>query len=146
MNLIKKAVLGLAVGLLTTINLVGVVPISLESKAEANNAPSKTLRWTEPIRKGDCQLLDGTLTFYRDGTGQFTSKVRTFQTRSGDYWHIRFAIKNQPGAELFQLSEWTGPRMDDGNPPPLYTFNRKFAYNQAYFEAISYAVFVKADC
>lgn len=140
MNGIKKTILGLSVGLLTTITLVGVVPISLKSKAEVSNAPSKTLRWTRPISQGDCQLLDATLTFNRDGTGQFTSRVRTFQTHSGDYWHIRFVVRNQPGAELFQLGKWTGPRMDDGNPPPIYPFNRQFAYNQAYFDAIHNAV------
>lgn len=105
-------------------------------------APPTTLAWRtfswNPMYAGDCQMHNARITFYSNGTGYFSSTVLTQHTHFGDYWHIRIEAKNQAGFVLFSLPAWTGPRMDDGNPPPHYPFNRSFGYNQTFLPAISY--------
>ncbi|XGV94394.1 MAG: DUF6294 family protein (plasmid) [Leptolyngbya sp. BL-A-14] len=145
MNMIKKTGLFATLGLLTAINCVGLLPNLLPgAKAMASNVPSKTFRFNT-LHAGDCQMLNPTLTFNSDGSGQFTAKALTLHTHSGDKWHIRFVVKNRTGVELFQLGQWDGPRMDDGNPPPVYTFSQPFSYNQLNFGVMS-NISVSARC
>jgi len=96
------------------------------------------LSWNT-LHAGDCQMDKATLTFYDSGWGYFSSTVKTYHTHTGDYWHIRFDIKNGPGYVLFREGQWTGPRMSDGNPPPEYLFNRWFTYDQSKLPFISWA-------
>ena len=137
MNIIKKTSFFAAFSLLTAINGLSVLPTTvLGSKAIASSAPSRTFTF-KTLHKGDCQMLNPTLTFKSDGTGRFTAKVLTLHTHSGDSWRIRFVAKNQAGVELFQMGEWKGPRMDDGNPPPVYAFSQSFTYDPLNFNVVS---------
>lgn len=80
-----------------------------------------------------------TLTFLSNGTGTWSCTTWTDHTHSGDTWAASFSVLAANGAGLFNLGEFRGPRMDDGDPPPRYGWSRGFAFNPDQFDAIASA-------
>ena len=100
---------------------------------------TKVLTWQE-LHRGDCQQDDAQLIFHSDGTGTFHCATKTYHTHSGDVWHASFSVKGSNGAVLFSTATFNSPRMNDGNPPPVYRWTAQFAYEPDYFDGISSAV------
>lgn len=101
----------------------------------ANALQTKVLRWPE-LHSGDDQQDNGTLTFHSDGTGTWSCTTLTYHTHTGDVWHCNFDVKGSNGAVLFRLGQFNSPRMNDGNPPPKYTWSAQFAFQPDFFGAI----------
>jgi Family of unknown function (DUF6294) len=108
-------------------------------QAELSPFDTKALRWGQ-IHRGDCQQDNGTLIFHSDGTGSWSCTTLTYHTHSGDIWHASFNIYGANGAFLFNLGTYNSPRMDDGNPPPVYRWGIPFSFNPDFYGAIHHAV------
>ena len=101
---------------------------------------SKVFNWKQPVRRGDCEQDEGTLTFHSDGTGTFTCYTLTYHTHSGDVWHASFTVRGSNGAILFTTATFNSPRMNDGNPPPHYPWTANFAFQPEWFQGIASVV------
>ena len=99
---------------------------------------TKSLRWPE-LHSGDDQQDNGTLVFHSDGTGTWSCTTLTYHTHTGDVWHCSFDVKGSNGATLFHLGTFNSPRMNDGNPPPKYSWSAQFAFPPDFYGAISTA-------
>ncbi len=114
---------------------VAKLPSWLGTRAVPADLRSKTVSWSN-LSAGDCVEPSGTLTFYSDGTGVWSTTTYTNHTHSGDTWRSSFQVMTAQGAGLFNLGQWNSPRMDDGNPPPRYNWGDNFAFNPELFDAI----------
>lgn len=103
--------------------------------AHAPIRQQKVFNWSQ-LDAGDCHQINGTLTFYSDGTGSWSCTTWTDHTHSGDTWRTSFNVQTAAGAGLFNLGEFDSPRMDDGNPPPRYGWSNAFSFNSDQFDAI----------
>jgi hypothetical protein len=103
--------------------------------AVALDVRTKTFTWPE-LHHGDCQQNNGTMTFNSNGTGSWSCTTRTYQTHSGDVWHSNFDVSAGNGAFLFGLGTFNSPRMNDGNPPPVYPWGAPFSFQPDFFDAI----------
>jgi hypothetical protein len=99
---------------------------------------TKVLSFPE-LHAGDDQQDNGKLYFHSDGTGTWSCTTLTYQTHTGDVWHCSFDVKGANGATLFKLGTFNSPRMNDGNPPPKYTWSAQFAFPPDFFRAITSA-------
>jgi hypothetical protein len=103
-------------------------------------APRAVKIWTfrNELTAGDGVMEAGSkLKMYSDGTGEFTCRVKTKHTHSGDTWHHWIVLKNRAGAEILRLGEWTSVRMDDDHG--WYDWTVNFAWNEAFFDVIQTA-------
>lgn len=109
-----------------------------EARAEGAPAAIQTKRFTwGSLHRGDCEQDGGQILFHSDGTGTFTCTTLTYHTHSGDVWHASFSAKGSNGAVLFTTGTFNSPRMNDGNPPPKYTWAAQFSYLPEYFQGIA---------
>jgi hypothetical protein len=109
-----------------------------QSDATIHAVQTKVLRFPE-LHSGDDQQDNGTLTFHSDGTGTWSCTTLTYHTHTGDVWHASFDVKGSNGATLFHLGTYNSPRMNDGNPPPKYSWSVPFAFQPDFYNAISRA-------
>jgi len=84
------------------------------------------------LRSGDCQQTNGRLTLNSDGTGDFSADTLTFQTHTHDVWHATFNFSTAAGTRLLSV----GPLNSDGNPPPVYHWDRTFTFDPSLYGAI----------
>jgi hypothetical protein len=109
-------------------------------EAHANATPqvvqTKIFNWGS-LHRGDCEQDGGKIMFHSDGTGTFTATTLTYHTSSGDIWHASFAAKGSNGATLFSTGTFNSPRMNDGNPPPKYSWSAQFSFLPEYFQGIA---------
>ena len=119
------------------------------SEIQAKEISSVFFKWGE-IRRGNCVMEDGSqLTLYSDGLGKFNATTYTNHTHSGDCWHHLMFVTDSRDQFLFWAGFFDGPdHMNDGNPPPRYSWERQFRFDPAKFDAASTGkAFVKvADC
>ena len=90
----------------------------------------------QPESAGDCRLLGGKITLYPDGTGTFQTTTLTYHTRSGDYWHVSLEGFTSGGTQILAAGPFTGPRMNDGNPPPEYPWEDHFRFDRSIYHDI----------
>ncbi|WP_328615936.1 DUF6294 family protein [Amycolatopsis sp. NBC_00355] len=95
----------------------------------------KSATWGQ-LHAGDCEQDNGTIVLRSDGTGDWSATTLTYQTHSGDVWHSSFDVKTTAGTKLFSAGTFDSPRMNDGNPPPRYTWSAHFKYDAALFGAV----------
>lgn len=81
------------------------------------------------LTDGDCNQIEGTLIIRSDGTATFTCVTWTNSTHSGDYWWTAFRLTDSAGVITHNEPFHSGPRMDDGNPPPRYRWGFNFNYD-----------------
>jgi hypothetical protein len=67
------------------------------------------------IAKGDCELDGATIQFKSNGAGQFSARVRTNHTHSGDVWHTTITGRNHAGQTIVSLPTFDSTRMDDNH-------------------------------
>jgi hypothetical protein len=102
---------------------------------------AKTFTWPE-LHAGDDQMNAGsTLTLYSNGTARLDCQTLCFKTHSGDVWHHSFSVFDISENFLFNSNDFDSPTMNDGNPPPVYTWSRVFGFDLTKFNA---AAIVKA--
>ena len=104
---------------------------------------TKTFTWAElmkgccsPPYKGDCHQVEGTLVIQSDGKAHFSCVTWTVSTHSGDNWKVGFALQDHSGVTLFNSPMHTGPRMDDGHPPPRYRWGFDFTFDPGIYDNI----------
>ena len=70
-------------------------------------------------------MQSATIVFRSNGTGLFSSQVKTNHTHSGDVWHATIAGRNAAGQDVVSLPTFDSMRMDDdhGYYPWSQTFN-----------------------
>ncbi|WP_409180839.1 DUF6294 family protein [Amycolatopsis sp. VS8301801F10] len=98
----------------------------------------KSVVWGQ-LHAGDCQQDNGTIVVRSDGTGEWSATTLTYQTHSGDVWHSSFDFYTTAGYHLFRQPNggtFDSPRMNDGNPPPRYSWGAKFTFNPADYSGI----------
>ncbi|MBV8930989.1 MAG: hypothetical protein JOZ47_17370 [Kutzneria sp.] len=95
----------------------------------------KRATWDE-LHAGDCQQDNGTIVIRSDGTGDWSATTLTYQTHTGDIWHSSFDFYTTAGFHLFGAGTFDSPKMDDGNPPPRYTWGAHFVFNPADFNGV----------
>jgi len=100
---------------------------------------SKVFQWGQ-LDSGNCHQINGTLTITDDGWGRFECITWTDQTHTGDSWNHNFRIMDSQGVRMFDTWEQSGPRMDDGSPPPRYRWQTSFGYDKSVFDRIAQAV------
>ena len=112
-----------------------IVPPPPAPQPLQSEPPQKTFDIT-PYSSGDCRLISGTVTIYPNGTGVFHATTLTYHTHSGDYWHIRLFGRSAGETNLFETGTFTGPRMNDGNPPPPYNWEDRFTFDRSVYGTI----------
>jgi len=71
---------------------------------EENGVKFKYAELDRYLQAGDCRMESGSrLTFRNNGTGFFSSRVRTDAHNFGDTWHQRFSVNDAGGQELFRI-------------------------------------------
>jgi hypothetical protein len=65
--------------------------------------------------KGDCELDGATIQFKSNGSGQFSARVKTNHTTSGDVWHTTITGRNLAGQTIVSLPTFDSMRMDDNH-------------------------------
>jgi hypothetical protein len=138
-KLLGHASVGIAVGLLAV--AASAAPALADSNSgtakHAAVAPALSRVWTwGTLRSGDCQQTNGTLTLNSDGTGDFSADTLTFQTHTHDVWHATFNLSTAAGTRLASVGPLDSPGMSDGNPPPVYHWDRPFKFDPGLFSAI----------
>jgi uncharacterized protein DUF6294 len=103
--------------------------------ATVSSALSRQFTWGT-LRSGDCQQTNGRLTLNSDGTGDFSADTLTFQTHTHDVWHASFNLATAAGTRLVTVGPLNSPGMSDGNPPPVYHWDRTFTFDSALYGAI----------
>ena len=97
-----------------------------EHTATAGGPPIK-FSWGS-LHSGDGEQDGGVLTINSDGSASFTCTTLTYHTHSGDIWHASFTALDKNGAAYFTTPTFNSPRMNDGNPPPRYTWTAYFTF------------------
>jgi hypothetical protein len=124
---------------------VGTALFAAAPAAHAADAPTpaKTITAVQEKRafwgslhKGDCQQDNGTIVIRSDGTGDWSATTLTYQTHSGDVWHSNFEFYTTAGFKVLRVGQFDSPRMNDGNPPPRYSWGAHFVFNPADFNGI----------
>ncbi|MFI6077415.1 DUF6294 family protein [Actinoplanes sp. NPDC051343] len=138
-KLLGGATAGIAAGLLAI--AVSAAPALADSNSgaakQARVAPALSQVWTwGTLRSGDCQETNGRLTLNSDGTGDFSADTLTFQTHTHDVWHATFNLSTAGGTHLASIGSLDSPGMSDGNPPPVYHWDRTFKFDPGLFGAI----------
>lgn len=135
-NWVMKSVIAAAV-----IGAALVLSVSSASAATADVSPfaAKTFTWGQ-LHAGDCQQDNGTITLNSDGTGTWTADTLTYQTHSGDVWHSSFDFYTTAGTHLFFEGTFDSPRMNDGNPPPVYHWGHDFTFDASLYSAANRAI------
>ena len=105
------------------------------SSASATTLAARSFFWGQ-LHAGDCQQDNGTITLNDDGTGTWSADTLTYQTHSGDIWHSSFDFYTAAGTHLFFVGTFDSPRMNDGNPPPVYHWSHDFTYDAALYGAV----------
>lgn len=151
-NLVSKSYTGLAlVFMLYSGSFAGTFKekyLATASKDKDGN-PVKTVRLPKEARSGDCRMAEGSaLVFYPNGTGKFSSAVKTVKTSSGDIWHADFTVVQLPSGS-FNL-KWDSVRMwaiDPVRRVPIgwYVWKADFTFDPAAFDGID-GVIWKGDC
>ena len=100
---------------------------------------TKRYPWNPPVHRGDCEQDNAFILFHSDGTGTFTCVTLTYHTHSGDVWHASFSGIAENGAVLFTTPTFNSPTMNDGNPPPRYSWSAQFTFLPEYWAAITSA-------
>ncbi len=121
--------------------LVFVLPsnaFAQSTRAGVSHASTQTaISWKRftwgPLRSGDCNLINGTLTLYSDGHATWTSTTWTNHTYFGDVWHIHFDLKTRGGTRLYTTATLDSPKMYVGRQ---YRFNGQLAFNRAIYSAV----------
>jgi hypothetical protein len=138
------ASVGIAVGLLAV--AASATPALADGTSDGTSggakhatvAPALSRQWTwGTLRSGDCQQTNGRLTLNSNGTGDFSADTLTFQTHTHDVWHATFSFSTAAGTRLLTVGPLDSPGMSDGNPPPVYHWDRTFTYDPALYGAIS---------
>jgi hypothetical protein len=139
-KLLGRASVGIAAGLLAVAGMAAPA-LAGSSAGGAKNAavaPALSRQWTwGTLRAGDCQQTNGRLTLNSNGTGDFSADTLTFQTHTHDVWHATFAFSTASGTRVLTIGSLDSPGMSDGNPPPVYHWDRTFSYDPALYGAIS---------
>ncbi|HKT04072.1 MAG TPA: DUF6294 family protein [Rugosimonospora sp.] len=138
-KLFARASAAIAVGLLAvaasaTPALAGSTSTAAKH-ATVTPALSKAFTWGT-LRFGDCQQTNGRLTLNSNGTGDFSADTLTFQTHTQDVWHATFNFSTPAGTRLLTVGPLDSPGMSDGNPPPVYHWDRTFTFDPALYSAI----------
>lgn len=94
---------------------------------EPRRVQSLIFDWPE-LRHGDCQQDGAQLALNSDGSAVFTCTTLTYHTHSGDTWGCSFVAHDAQGNALFGSPYIASPRMDDGDPPPRYTWSARFSF------------------
>jgi len=89
------------------------------------------------LRAGDCQQTNEKLTLSSDGTGRFGADTLTYHTHRQDVWHATFVFTTAAGTRLLRVGSLDSPGMSDGNPPPVYHWERTFTFDPGLYGAIS---------
>ncbi|MEV6847153.1 DUF6294 family protein [Actinoplanes sp. NPDC051411] len=136
------ASVGIAVGLLAV--AASAAPALADGSSggaqHAALAPALSRGFTwGTLRAGDCQQTNGRLTLNSDGTGDFSADTLTFQTHTHDVWHATFNLSTVSGTRLLTVGPLDSPGMSDGNPPPVYHWDRTFTFDPALYGAIGAA-------
>ncbi|MFD8500036.1 DUF6294 family protein [Amycolatopsis sp. NPDC059657] len=140
MRTVFVAVLAAAGTLLSTAAEASPQP-TITSGVVAEGLAYQRFTWGE-LRVGDCHQINGTLTFYSDGTGYWSARTWTDSTHSGDIWHTRFQIVAGAGAGEFfvptppkphDFPTFDSPRMDDDGQ--RYDWGQPFTYDKLYFNS-----------
>jgi hypothetical protein len=97
---------------------------------------TKSFNWGS-LHRGDCEQDGGRILFHSDGTGTFTCTTLTYHTHSGDVWHDNFTVKGSNGAAFFSTPTFNSPTMNDGNPPPKYSWSAQFSFQPQFFSGIA---------
>jgi len=130
---------GIAAGLLAVAATAAPALADGSSTAakKAAVAPALSRQWTwGTLRAGDCQQTNGRLTLNSDGTGDFSADTLTFQTHTHDVWHATFTFSTSAGTRLLSVGPLDSPGMSDGNPPPVYHWDRAFKFDPSLYGAI----------
>jgi len=146
-KLLAHASTGLAVGLL------GIAASAAPALADSSAAGTKhaavaaASRWWTwgTLRSGDCQQTNGRLTLYSNGTGDFSADTLTYQTHTHDVWHSTFTFTTASGTTVLTVGPLNSPDMSDGNPPPVYHYDRAFTFDPAFYGIIS-KVYQSSSC
>ncbi len=111
-----------------------VTAITKSNPAEGNQEQVKPegvvstkFNWN-PLHYGDGEQDGGVLTINSDGSASFTCTTLTYHTHTGDVWHASFTALDKNGAAYFTTPTFNSPRMNDGNPPPRYTWTAYFTF------------------
>lgn len=111
-----------------------------QGKADKSTLGIKEFTWPQ-LNVGDDQMNAGSkLTLYSNGTARFDCQTLCFHTHSGDTWHHFLSIYDINNNSLFTGGYFDSPRMDDGNPPPVYTWSAAFTFDPGKFDAAAKAV------
>ena len=90
------------------------------------------------LNVGNDQMNPGsTLTLFSDGTGRFDCQTLCYKTHSGDTWQHWITLYDQNNNTLFGVGYFYSPRMDDGNPPPVYTWSAAFTFDASKFASVA---------
>jgi hypothetical protein len=76
--------------------------------------------------KGDCELDGATIQFKSNGSGQFSARVKTNHTHTGDVWHTTIAGRNAAGQDVVSLPTFDSMRMDDDHGYYPWTVDFEF--------------------
>jgi len=114
---------------------------SLVEQAKGNEKTLGVKEFTWPqLNLGDDQMNAGSkLTLYSNGTARFDCQTLCFKTHSGDVWHHFLSVYDANNKALFSGGYFDSPRMDDGNPPPVYTWSAAFTFDPGKFDAAAIA-------
>src|ERR1043166_995370 len=95
----------------------------------------KMFWWKDEIRRGDCVMEPlSRIVLYKDGFGRFLATTYTRHTHSGDVWHHLMYVTDSRGEFLFWVGFFDGPVMDDGNPPPRYSWQKDFRFDPKHWK------------
>jgi hypothetical protein len=82
---------------------------------------------------GDCELRQGVVTLFSNGSGIFSSQVCTHFTHHKDVWnlHLRIYSRSVPGSNnkptyFYDGPTWAGPQMSEQDNPLFHSWQEKF--------------------
>jgi hypothetical protein len=117
-----------------------------EHEPDQRGIPAISFCWGE-LRRGDCHEINGVLTLWADGRGDWKCRTWTDHTHSGDEWDCWFAFKDSrgffigvtddPHSAPISVGVFKSPRMSDGGP--RYDWGAQFVFPGNRFEALRHA-------